>query len=138
MGSASEKLFSNILKQGAILILVIAAVGGLIGFLVASLNGLLSALVGAAMALVFVSMTAASVWFGGRLSLGGFFGVVLGGWIVKLIGFIVLVAILRDADFIVGPVLFGSVVTSILGSLTLDALVVTRSRIPTYEESRTI
>lgn len=136
MGSASEKLFSNILKQGALLILVIAAVGGLTGFLVASLNGLLSALVGAAMALVFVSMTAASVWFGGRLSLGGFFAVVLGGWIVKLVGFIVLVAILRDADFIVGPVLFGSVVASILGSLTLDALVVTRSRIPTFEESK--
>jgi hypothetical protein len=134
LGSASEKLFSNILKQGALLILVIAALGGLIGFLVASVNGLLSALVGAAMALVFVSMTAASVWFGGRLSLGGFFGVVLGGWIVKLVGFIVLVAILRDAEFIVGPVLFGSVVTSILGSLTLDALVVTRSRIPTFEE----
>lgn len=136
MGSASEKLFSNILKQGAILILVIAALGGLIGFLVAALNGLLSALVGAAMALVFVSMTAASVWFGGRLSLGGFFGVVLGGWIVKLIGFIILVAFLRDAEFIVGPVLFGSVVISILGSLTLDALVVTRSRIPTYEEPK--
>jgi hypothetical protein len=134
LGSASEKLFSNILKQGALLILVIAAIGGLVGYLVASVNGLLSALVGAAMALVFVSMTAASVWLGGRLSLGGFFGVVLGGWIIKLVGFIVFVALLREADFIVGPVLFGSVVASILGSLSLDALVVMRSRIPTFNQ----
>lgn len=133
MASSSEKLFSTILKQGALLLAFVAVAGGLIGYLVASVNGLLSALVGAVMALVFVSLTAASVWFGGRLSLGGFFAVVLGGWIIKLVGFIVLVAILRDADFIVGPVLFGSVVASILGSLTLDAVVVTKSRIPTFE-----
>jgi hypothetical protein len=60
-------------------------------------------------------------------------GVVLGGWIVKLVGFMVLVASLRTADFIVGPVLFGSLVVSILGSLALDAIVFTKARIPSYE-----
>jgi hypothetical protein len=133
MSSSSEKLFSSILKKGALLIGAIAAVGGLIGYLVASTNGLISALIGAAMAFVFVSMTAGSVWLGGKLSLSGFFGVVLGGWIVKLLGFIVLVATLRSADFIVGPVLFGSVVTSIIGSLALDAVAFTKARIPTFE-----
>ena len=133
MSSSSEKLFSSILKKGALLIGAVAAVGGLIGYLVASTNGLVSALIGAAMAFVFVSMTAASVWIGGKLSLGGFFGVVLGGWILKLLGFIVLVATLRSADFIVGPVLFGSVVTSIIGSLVLDAIVVTKTRIATFD-----
>ena len=133
MSSSSEKLFSSILKKGALLIGASAALGGLIGYLVASTNGLISALIGAAMAFVFVSMTAGSVWLGGKLSLGGFFGVVLGGWIVKLLGFIVLVATLRSADFIVGPVLFGSVVTSIIGSLVLDAIVVTKTRIATFD-----
>lgn len=133
MSSPIDKLFATILKQGALLIAVIAAVGGLVGYLVASTNGLISALIGAAMAFVFVSMTALSVWFGGKLSLGGFFGVVLGGWIVKLLGFIVFVAALRGADFIVGPVLFGSVVASIMGSLAIDAVAFTKARIPTIE-----
>jgi hypothetical protein len=127
------QLFSSILKKGALLIGAIAAVGGVFGYLVASTNGLVSALIGATMAFVFVSMTALSVWIGGKLSLGGFFGVVLGGWLVKLVGFMVLVASLRTADFIVGPVLFGSLVVSILGSLALDAIVFSKARIPSFE-----
>ena len=133
MSNSMGKLFSSVLKKGALLIGVIAAVGGVIGYLVASTNGLVSALIGAAMAFVFVSMTALSVWIGGKLSLGGFFGVVLGGWLVKLVGFMVLVASLRTADFIVGPVLFGSLVVSILGSLALDAIVFSKARIPSFE-----
>jgi hypothetical protein len=115
----------------AFLIGGIAIVGGVIGFLIASVAGLVSALIGAAMALLFVSMTALSVWLGGKLSLGGFFGVVLGGWIFKLLLFIGLVLVLKGATFIVGPILFVCIVLSVLGSLTLDAIAVTKARIPT-------
>ena len=78
MSNSISQLFSQVLKQGALLIAAIALIGGAIGWFVASTAGLLSALIGAGMALVFVSMTAISVWLGGRLSLGGFFGVVMG------------------------------------------------------------
>ena len=131
MANSTEQLFSKILKQGAFLIGGIAIVGGVIGFLIASVAGLVSALIGAAMALLFVSMTALSVWLGGKLSLGGFFGVVLGGWIFKLLLFIGLVLVLKGASFIVGPILFVCIVLSVLGSLTLDAIAVTKARIPT-------
>lgn len=131
MANSTEQLFSKILKQGAFLIGGIAIVGGVIGFLIASVAGLVSALIGAAMALIFVSMTALSVWLGGKLSLGGFFGVVLGGWIFKLLLFIGLVLLLKGATFIVGPILFVCIVLSVLGSLTLDAIAVTKARIPT-------
>lgn len=132
MSSASEQLFTRILKQGALLIGAIAVLGGVIGFFVASVAGLVSALIGAAMALVFVSMTALSVWLGGKLSLGGFFGVVLGGWIFKLLLFIGLVLVLKGATFIVGPILFICIVISVIGSLALDAIVVLKTRIPTF------
>lgn len=131
--SSTSELFAKVLKLSAGLIGTIALLGGLTGWLIAGLPGLVSALIGAAMALVFTSMTAISVWLGGKLSLGGFFGAVLGGWIVKLVLFIVLVASLKGADFIVGPILFVCVVASVLGSLALDAVAVTRSRIPTVD-----
>lgn len=131
MPNPTEQLFSRILKQGALLIGGIAVIGGIMGFLIAATAGLVSALIGAAMALVFVSMTALSIWLGGKLSLGGFFGVVLGGWIVKLLLFIVLVLLLKGAAFIVGPILFVAIVISVIGSLALDAIVVFKTRIPT-------
>ena len=121
------------MKFSALLIGSIALIGGITAWMIAGVAGLISALIGAAMALVFTSMTAISVWLGGRLSLGGFFGAVLGGWIVKLVLFIVLVATLKGATFIVGPILFVCVVVSVLGSLALDAIAVSRSRIPTVE-----
>jgi hypothetical protein len=131
MPSASEQLFKKILLQGSFLIGGIAVLGGVIGFLIASVAGLISALIGAVMALLFVSMTALSVWLGGKLSLGGFFGVVLGGWIFKLLLFIGLVLALKGAAFIVGPILFVCIVVSVVGSLALDAIAVLKTRIPT-------
>lgn len=118
-----------VLKQGLLLVAAIAVIGGGVGFFVVGLTGLLSALIGAALALLFSTMTALSVKFGGRLSLGGFFGVVLGGWIFKMVVFIAIVAALRGANFIDGPVFFFTLVASILGTLVIDSLIVMKSRI---------
>jgi hypothetical protein len=127
--TSTTEVFANVLKQGLILVGVVALVGGGLGLVFAGINGLVSGLIGAALALLFSSLTALSVKFGGKLSLGGFFGVVLGGWIVKLLGFIFLIALLKGATFIAGPVLFFTLVASILGTLVIDSLIVLRSRI---------
>ena len=127
--SSTSEVFSAVLKQGLLLVLAIAVIGGGVGFLVAGVSGLLSGLIGAALALLFSTMTAMSVKFGGKLSLGGFFGVVLGGWIFKMVLFIAIVAALRGANFIDGPVFFFTLVASILGTLVIDSLIVMKSRI---------
>lgn len=129
----SAQIFSAVLKQGLLLVGAIAIVGGGLGFIFAGSNGLVSGLIGAGLALVFSSLTAISVRIGGALSLGGFFGVVLGGWIVKLIGFILVIAALKGASFIAGPVLFFTLVASILGTLVIDSLIVLRSRLAVGE-----
>ncbi len=130
----SSQLFKRVLGWGAILIGAIAVVASLLGYLLVGQKGLVSALIGASMALIFVSLTALSVWIGGKFSLGGFFGMVMGGWLLKLVLFLVLVAVLKRATFINGPTLFLTLVASILGSLAIDSLVFFRARLPMGEQ----
>ena len=111
------ELFKQVLIRGSILIAAIALIGGLVGFLVAAAAGLTSALIGAGLALVFVSLTA-------------LIGIVLGGWILKLVGFVLVIGLLKGADFINGPVLFFTLVASILGTLALDSVAVLKARLP--------
>ena len=130
----SSQLFKRVLGWGAILIGAIAVVASVLGYLLVGQKGLVSALIGASMALIFVSLTALSVWIGGKFSLGGFFGMVMGGWLLKLVLFLVLVAVLKRATFINGPTLFLTLVASILGSLAIDSLVFFRARLPMGEQ----
>jgi hypothetical protein len=87
------------------------------------------------MAAVFMGITAASILLANRFAssevfVGAFFGIVLGGWLLKFILFIVLVVMLRDADWLNPVVLFVSIVAGVIGSLVVDVLVVARSRLP--------
>lgn len=134
MSKAFNDLFRRVLLLGSALIGAIAVLGGLTGWLVAGFAGLTSALIGAALTLVFVTLTALSVWIGGRLPLGGFFGVVLGGWLVKVVGFVLVIGALKGAEFINGPVLFFTLVAAILGTLTVDSILVLKARIPAFGE----
>lgn len=133
MASSSSQVFVKALKLSGLLVLSVAAVGSLIGYLLVGTDGVLTALIGTAIALVFTSMTILSVLIGARLPLGGFYGLVLGGWLLKVVLFAVLMAALQRMDFIHGPTLFFAIVISVLGSLGIDSWVVLRSRIPTIE-----
>jgi uncharacterized membrane protein YhhN len=56
--------------------------------------------------------------------------VVLGGWLLKVIGFVLLMGALKNADFISGPVLFFTLVASVMGTLAVDSVLVLKARIP--------
>jgi hypothetical protein len=133
VASSSTQVFAKALKLSALLVVSVAVICSIIGYLVVGVDGLWTALIGAAIALVFSSLTVLSVLFGARLPLGGFYGLVLGGWLLKIVLFAVLMAALQRMDFIHGPTLFFAIVLSVLGSLSIDSWVVLRSRIPTID-----
>lgn len=126
----AQTVFAKVLKLGSILIGTIALVGSGIGFFAAGLPGLFGALAGSAIALIFVSLTALSVKFGAKLNLGGFYAVVLGGWLLKVILFIGAIALLKKIEGLNGVAIYVTLVASVLGSLAVDAFVVTKSKIP--------
>lgn len=113
----------------------IAVVGGVIGFLVAGGAGLISALIGTALAVVFMAVTAATILLANRFSgsdifVGAFFGIVLGGWVLKFVVFLVLVVVLKDQPWINPTVLLLSLIVGVLGSLIVDVMVMLKSRMP--------
>jgi hypothetical protein len=133
VASSSTQVFAKALKLSALLVVSVAVICSIIGYLVVGVDGLWTALIGAAIALVFTSLTVLSVLFGARLPLGGFYGLVLGGWLLKIVLFALLMAALQRMDFIHGPTLFFAIVLGVLGSLSIDSWVVLRSRIPTID-----
>jgi hypothetical protein len=131
--TSTDQLFKKVLGQTALLTGLIASLGSLAGYFVEGMNGVVSALIGAGLAFAFGALTVVSMIIGRKLSLAGFFGVVMGGWLVKLIGFALLARSLQGAEFINGPVLFLTLVAAILGSLVIDSIAVLSARIPVVE-----
>ena len=131
--TSADQLFKKVLGQTALLTGLIASLGSLAGYFVESMNGVVSALIGAGLAFAFGALTVVSMIIGRKLSLAGFFGVVMGGWLIKLIGFALLARSLQGAEFINGPVLFLTLVAAILGSLVIDSIAVLSARIPVVE-----
>jgi len=125
----ASSIFTQILKYTGVLALVIAVVGGGLGYFFAGTDGLWSALVGVGLAILFAAITAASMLVAIRFTLGAFFGIVMGAWLLKLVIFIVLLVALRDQPFVNDVVLFLALVVSIIGTLAVDALVVVRGRL---------
>jgi hypothetical protein len=131
----SVPVLRTTLVAGAVLALVIAVVGAVVGGLVAGSTGVVSALIGTVMAVVFMAITAASIlvanrFAGNEAAIGAFFGIVLGGWLLKFVVFLALVFILKDQPWIDPVVLFLSIVAGVIVSLVVDSVVVLKSRMP--------
>jgi len=124
----ANKIFSRVLKYTGVLALVLAVVGGTIGYLVDGSNGLISALLGTAVAVVFAGITAGSLIAAIKFDIIAFFGIVMGSWLLKMVLFIIALVLLRDQPFINTIVLFIAMIAAIVGSVGIDALVVYRAR----------
>lgn len=133
--ATSIPVLRRILVYGGWVALAIAVVGSVIGYLVAGGTGLLSALIGTAMSVAFMGITAGSILLANRVAgnesaIGGFFGIIMGGWLLKFVVFLVLLVVLQDREWIQPMVLFLCIIAGVVGSLVVDAVVVMKSRMP--------
>ena len=125
----AAKILTDVLRYTGLLAIIIAVIGGGLGYLFASTDGLISALIGTILAVLFASITAASIIGAMRFDIAAFFGIVMGAWLLKIVVFIVILALLRDAPFVQTTVLFLTVIAGAVGTMLIDVLVVFRSRL---------
>ncbi|MWV50402.1 hypothetical protein GRS96_14100 [Rathayibacter sp. VKM Ac-2803] len=131
---ASVPVLRRTLVIGGVFVLALAVIGAVVGFLAAGAEGALGALLGAIVGGVMVALTAASILVANRLDIGGFFAVVLGTWLAKFVLFIIAALALRDQPWLNSTAMFVTIIVAVLGSLVIDVLVVSRSRIPNVSD----
>ena len=127
-----SSVMKRVLKFGALLVLAILVLGSLIGYFVAGISGILAALAGSLAALAFTGLTALSVLVGSKLSLPGFLGAVLGGWLLKMVLFLIAFTILNKAEWLTRearPIVFFTIVVAVIGGLILDTRIVSKARL---------
>jgi hypothetical protein len=132
---SSTPILRTVLVWSGTVTAILAVVGAVVGFLVAGTTGLWSALLGVLVAAVFLAITGASIlianrWYGNDLYVPVFFGIVMGGWILKFVVFIAILFILRGQPWIEPAVFFVAAVVSVLASLVVDVVVMMRMRVP--------
>jgi uncharacterized membrane protein len=131
----SIPVLRRILIYGVYVALAIAVVGSIVGFVIDGGTGVLSALIGTAMSVAFMGITAGSILLANRVAgnesaIGGFFGIIMGGWLLKFVVFLVLLVLLQDRAWIQPMVLFFCIIAGVIGSLVVDAVVVMKTRMP--------
>ncbi len=136
---SSTPILRRTLVWSGVSALVLAVIAGGVGFAVAGGDGLLSGLLGVLLSVVFLGITGGSIlfanrWFGDPIYVQLFFAIVLGGWLLKLGIFVVVMIVLSGQPWIVPMVFFLSIVAGIAMSLVVDVIVLTRMRLPSVSD----
>jgi hypothetical protein len=137
MFDSLSTVMARVLKLGSLLVLAIALLGSLVGYLTIGLSGVYAALIGSGAAFLFTALTALSVLIGSKLNLAGFLGAVLGGWLVKMVLFLIGFSTLNKAAWLTResrPIVFFTVVAAVIGGLVIDTMIVSKARLTATEE----
>jgi hypothetical protein len=131
----SQPILLRALRWGIIATVALIVLFAVIGWLVSGVTGLIGGIIGAGVGGVLLGLTVASIAFGNRYITSPsyiviFFSVVLGSWLLKFIGFIVIAVLLRDEVWLDTKVMFFGVLASVLVSVVIDVTVIAKSRNP--------
>jgi hypothetical protein len=128
-------VLNRALRYGGIVATAVAVIAGTVGWLSSGLPGLLGGLFGAALAAVFLGLTAVSMLIAGRVTKDDpgnplFYGIVLGAWLFKLVAFVIAAILMRAWDEVDPVVFFWAVIAAVIGTLIADVVAIARTRIP--------
>jgi hypothetical protein len=137
---SSTPILRRTLIWSAVATVTLAVVAAVVGFLVAQGEGLISGLLGVLLAALFLAITGISIlianrWYGDPLYVQLFFAIVLGGWLLKLGVFVVVMMLLNGQPWIHPIVFFVSIVVGVLVSLVIDAVVLMQMRLPSVSDA---
>ncbi|WP_253202037.1 hypothetical protein [Subtercola sp. PAMC28395] len=138
---SSTPILMRALRVAALLTVVLVVVGGVVGYFLDGWVGVVSAVIGAAMAFVFLAITATSILIANRyyaspLFTTLFFAIVLGAWLLKFVLFIIAALLLRNQPWTNNGILFTCLIIGVIGTLVVDVVVVARSRMPYASDAK--
>lgn len=127
-------VLTRALVFGAVLIVAVAVVGSVVGYLVDGMPGLLSALVGAGVTAMFMGFTTLSIVLADRAtrstpSTGRYFGIIIGMWLAKFVLFIVILVVVSGQGWLSPYVFFFTLLTAVIGTLVVDAVAMQGARV---------
>jgi hypothetical protein len=123
----------RVLVIGGIAAAIALPVAALLGYLAAGPPGAWGALIGMAIPVGFFAITAVTALLTARMSATSLGAVVLGSWLLKIVLLLVVLALLRQADFYNRMALFICLLVGTAGLLTLEGVIVVRTRVPYVE-----
>ncbi|MCZ4068035.1 hypothetical protein PUW79_10045 [Microbacterium sp. NE2HP2] len=132
---SSTPILRAALTWGLIVGAVVAVVAAVAGAVVAGPEGAWSGVIGAAVGVIFPALTALSIlianrWYGQDTFLPIYFGIVMGGWVVKFALVLVALLVISRIEWIVSPMFFFALVAAAIGAITVDLVVMARMRLP--------
>lgn len=133
---SSQPVLLRALRIEVLATVTLAVVLGLIGYFVSAVPGVIGGALGVVIAGVMSCLTIGSIAFANHRFIESqnyvviFFAIVAGGWLFKLVAFIIAVVLLRDQGWLDTRMLFFGLIAGILISLAVDVLVATKSRLP--------
>lgn len=131
----SQPLLLRAVKWGVIVSILLVVIFAGIGWLVSGMTGVIGGAIGAGIAGLFLTLTAGSIAFANRFSsspafLQIFFSIVMGAWLLKIVVFLAAALLLRDQPWLNPTMMFIGVIVGVVVSLTANAIVFARGRIP--------
>lgn len=126
----------RVLRVTGIGLAILLPVATIAGWLIGGSDIGWGILLGLAVPAAFFAITVITGVLAAKLDNGPFVAVVMALWLVKIIALLVVMALIKDAEFYSKPTFIAAFIVGIAGWLTAEVVVVLRTKVPYVEVPR--